>query len=169
MNYYTSDLHFNHKNIIKHCHRPFYNIKNMNDTIINNFNQILKPKDSLYILGDLGWEMKNCESIANLVAQIKCKKILITGNHDKDIIKKEELRNQFKEIYDMYSLKDGDYNITLCHYPMLVWNKSNKGSYHFYGHIHKHTLEHTAKNSFNVGVDVCNFKPLTAKQIIKSK
>ena len=48
----TSDTHFNNDNIIKYCDRPFFNHKDMNETLITNWNSVVKPEDTVYHLGD---------------------------------------------------------------------------------------------------------------------
>jgi len=34
--WFTADLHLNHKNIIKYCNRPFTDIYQMDNVLINN-------------------------------------------------------------------------------------------------------------------------------------
>ena len=50
--FFTSDLHLGHKNIIKHCDRPFSSIEQMNRSLLTNINNIVGLNDDLYILGD---------------------------------------------------------------------------------------------------------------------
>jgi calcineurin-like phosphoesterase family protein len=33
--WFTSDLHFFHRNVIKHCNRPFSDIKDMHEQLID--------------------------------------------------------------------------------------------------------------------------------------
>ena len=82
MYYATSDLHLNHVNVIKYepISRPFETVEEMNETIINNWNSVVKEEDTVFILGDLCMG-KNTEAAA-LVNRLKGKKILVRGNHD---------------------------------------------------------------------------------------
>ena len=53
MNYFfTADQHFGHANIIKYCNRPFATSEEMDEILIRNFNQIVKPEDTTIHAGD---------------------------------------------------------------------------------------------------------------------
>jgi calcineurin-like phosphoesterase family protein len=93
MIYFTSDLHFHHKNIIKSltkwdkntpCLRDFSSIEEMNFTLINNINQTIKnhQEDVLFILGDFSFSRKE-KDLIEIRNQILCKNIyFVVGNHD---------------------------------------------------------------------------------------
>ena len=49
------DNHFGHTNIIKHDNRPFENASIMDEVMINNWNNVVKENDTVYILGDFSW------------------------------------------------------------------------------------------------------------------
>lgn len=34
----------------------------------------------------------------------------------------------------MAEINDGRHRITLCHYPMMSWNRCNQGAFHIHGH-----------------------------------
>lgn len=53
--FFTADLHLYHTNIIKHCNRPFETIEEMNNVLVDNWNKVVGPKDTIYILGDFVW------------------------------------------------------------------------------------------------------------------
>ena len=162
MNFYIADTHFCHKNIMKYENRPFDSVEEMDQTIINNWNKKIKINDTIYIIGDFAFGKP--EQIKDIINNLNGKKILVKGNHDKTILKNNELRDMFFLIKDYMVIKENEDILVLFHYPIHMWDRSHYGSYHLFGHVHSSFVSH-AKNAYNVGVDVNSFEPLTFKEI----
>ncbi len=47
---FTSDTHFYHSNIIGFCKRPFKNVEDMNETLIENRNRAIRQDDIVFHL-----------------------------------------------------------------------------------------------------------------------
>ena len=168
--WFTSDLHLNHRAVIRMNNRPFEDVRQMNDTIIQNINALVRPNDTLYLLGDL-CHRTGIETGSELISRIKCKnKILVKGNHDKKW--NPELFIEicdFKEIHE--TIRGENYHISAMHYPMLSWPKSHHGSIQLHGHIHSDGLYNIQMleegiRRFDVGVDANNFYPVSLEQIL---
>ena len=180
--FFTADLHFYHSNIIEFCDRPFANVEEMNQTLIDNWNGVVKNSDDTVIInGDFAFT-GNIELIKGLLSQLNGEKILVKGNHciqnkfDRDSIK--ELFNG--NIYDQLDIRvkderaySGEQRIFNCHYPSVIWPGSHNGSFHCFGHVHtrpnntgsdanlmKRYYELGLK-SYDVGVDNNGFKPIS--------
>lgn len=50
--YVTADLHLGHANIIGHTGRPFDNVEDMNEAIIDGWRRTVTDRDTVWILGD---------------------------------------------------------------------------------------------------------------------
>ena len=141
MNYYISDLHFFSKNQtaegLNFDNRPFKNVDEMHETILNNWNSRVTNGDTVYILGDISNRGKNEDLIA-LVAKLKGKKVLIVGNHED--IRDYRYKQLFHAICDYLEITDHadkqPYKLVLCHYPILMWNGQHNGTILLYGHLH---------------------------------
>lgn len=102
----TSDTHFYHKNVIRYCNRPFTknlenflkdaesigfedqikkglaidkDVEEMNNAMVENWNRIVGPDDTVYHLGDFAMAARAVEVFT---PRLNGKKILIMGNHD---------------------------------------------------------------------------------------
>ena len=141
MNYYISDLQFFSKNQtaegLNFDNRPFKNVDEMHEVILNNWNSRVTNGDTVYILGDISNRGKNEDLIA-LVARLKGKKVLIVGNHED--IRDYRYKQLFHAIYDYLEITDHvdkqPYKLVLCHYPILMWNGQHNGTILLYGHLH---------------------------------
>ena len=116
MNYYISDLHFGHNNVIKFDNRPFNNMQEMESTIVENWNKTVKDNDVVYVLGDLFWKTYDADRILPILnGQI----ILIKGTHDSV----EPLKQRKIKVFDYLEIKDNKRNVVLSHYPIPSFNK----------------------------------------------
>lgn len=172
MVYFTADLHLGHANILKHTGRPFDTIEEMNHTLISNWNRKVHRNDTVYIMGDLFF--RNAVPAEELLRQMKGKKHLVVGNHDKDWMKTVELTEHFETVQFMAEVNDGNHRLTLCHYPMMAWNKCNRGSFLIHGHIHNNRndtywpLLRNMPNALNAGVDINNYEPVTFAELVQN-
>lgn len=166
MIYYTADLHFGHKNIIKYEQRPWSNVKDMDQGLIDRWNSRVKDKDLVYILGDITLSV-NINYIKNILSQLKGRKILITGNHDY-FAEKGQLRQYFEHVTPYMKIHPDGQRIILCHYPLYSWDGMDHGTIHFYGHVHSNPKCQLRKqNAYNVGADLHDWYPVTFDEIVK--
>lgn len=156
--WFTGDTHFDHTNIIKYCNRPFKNVDEMNETIIERWNSKVNSYDDVYHVGDFAFRR---ESFEKFYPSLKGKIHLIRGNHDPGYHVIRDIIGNY--LPDILELKINGFNLVLCHYAMRVWNRSHYGSINLYGHSHG-TIAPTSQ-SCDVGVDCWDFYPVTLSEI----
>ena len=176
MDYFIADLHFGHNNIIKLCNRPFSSVDEMDEAFVSAWNAKVKKKaDTVYIVGDLVWEKADP---LKYIRRLNGHKVLITGNHDKKWLTKNDYSEYFDQIVPYLEIKSNNVDITLCHYPMLEWKNSRKlGSkklgYLIHGHIHNRYCDDyktlfMMPHALNAGVDINGFAPVSFEELIKN-
>lgn len=155
--FFTSDWHLNETRIgdFNPFYRPFQSVDEQNNTIIDNMNKFVKKDDSLYVLGDVAMD----EEGVSLLDKINCEnKTLIIGNYDED--KLDLLKPYFSEMKDELTLKVGDLDCYLNHYPV----NHVEDKFNITGHIHG--LWKVRDNMVNVEVDAWHFRPVSEKEIL---
>jgi len=152
----VSDTHFGHYNIIRYSNRPFTTVNEMNDAMLTNWNETVKPDDIVWHLGDVYF--KNPEIIPKLYGH----KNLILGNHDSG--KDQNLLNNFEKIEMGKAFKD--MKLMLSHVPL---HKSQLVAFpdtellNVHGHIHeKDSPEGPYRN---VSVEKTNYRPINIEEL----
>lgn len=153
--FFTADLHLGHTNILRYANRPFKTIEEMDEAIIERWNKKIQPGDRVFLVGDFAFR-NGLRYRARLNGRIT----LIRGNHDKP----HRLRGVFEDVYDLFTFKEKDFIIVLCHFALRVWDRSHFGAWHLFGHSHG-KLPGLGK-SFDVGVDAHNFEPRSLDEIV---
>lgn len=174
--YFISDTHFNHANIIKYCNRPFKDVNEMNNVLIENWNNTVTDFDTVFHLGDVA--LTNESGLKEISEKLNGKKILIRGNHDRK--SKEFFRKAGFGIIDENPLKLNTEKLILSHKP-LKDSEIPKGYVNVHGHIHNHPLHkvnpntnemeypenlYSEKKHINVSADVIDFRPISLEELL---
>ena len=156
--FFTSDTHFSSERTLRFSRRPFADVEEMNNTIVQNWNQIVRPEDEVYHIGDFG--------DLSFVNKLNGKIHLILGNYEQENTKNtplylDELKNIFADVSKnkVINLKDGS-SLYMAHKP----SECRKDMFCAFGHIHG--LKKVNYFGLNVGVDANHFKPLSEDDIL---
>lgn len=140
-NRYISDTHFGHKNIIGFDNRPFFGVEDMEKDMVNNWNSVTSPGDTVHILGDFCWG--TAKEWPRVLEQLNGNKVLIRGNHDLKEMP-PEVRRYFQDVKDYKEITDGGYHVIMAHFPMLFYKRAYLPDYVMLcGHVHR-----TRENDF---------------------
>lgn len=174
--WFTADHHFGHGNIIEYCNRPFETVEEMDIELIDNWNTVVKPGDTVYHLGDfcLGNEKMAYIYFSQLNGQIKV--LYNPWHHDGRWIR-GDLAPLSKDGIGASALaplvsikikqpKRESVYIMLCHYPLASWDRSHYGSLHLHGHCHGRLLDNP-QFRVDVGVDMHRFYPISLYEILE--
>lgn len=169
MFYYTSDLHFGHKNVLKFDDRPFSDVDEMDRCLIESWNNRVREEDTVYILGDFCY--RSSRTAKWYLQQLKGQKILIIGNHDGPTLQDSESMKYFEDFRPMMHVTDGNKQICLCHFPIAEWNGFYRGSWHIYGHIHNcknetYEFMRTRERALNAGCMINHYVPVTFAELL---
>ena len=174
--FFTSDTHFDHKNIIKYCNRPFSSVQEMNQGLINNWNSVINPDDIVFHLGDVSFGGNT--NLINYVSQLNGHIILIKGNHDRKL-QQSICDKLFDYSCQQLTLNIDGITVFLNHFPFLCFSGTynTDKSIQLFGHIHSGPLssgpdidrfnKYGVYNQYDVGVDNNYYKPISWNEILK--
>ena len=174
--FFCSDLHFNHRNIIKYCNRPWNSgigkdgelivtdddLSRMNEDLIKNFNSVVGADSTTWFLGDFCMGPNQKEKIPELRARLNGKVNIVLGNHDHHSVK-FYYDAGFDRVYDR-PVVINDF-VILSHAPMEFVKAP---FFSIFGHVHDcSTYKTWSKNSCCVCVERHNYKPISFAEIEK--
>lgn len=167
--WFVADTHFGHANVIKYTNRPFASAHDMNVELVRRWNEVVRPEDTVYHLGDVG--LCPPRSLRQILERLHGTIHLVQGNHDKGI---DKVRDRFASISPLTEIHVPDpdavrgvRHIVLCHYKMATWNKKHCGSWHLFGHSHGKIPDDPREFSLDVGVDCWDFTPVSYGRIVE--
>jgi calcineurin-like phosphoesterase family protein len=173
--FFTSDCHFFHGNILKYDNRPFRNVDEMNQVIVDNWNDKVSKDSDVFYLGDLSWNGSDAKT-KELVDELNGNIHYIMGNHDK--FRDIKALNRFETINDYVELsiidKDanrGRQDIMMFHYAIMSWDKAHHGAWHLHGHEHGHLMKQAAYDWYykhkviDMGCNMHDYTPLSYAEV----
>ena len=164
-----SDTHFNHSKILEFTQggrsiRPFSNVDEMNQVMLDNWASTVKPEDTIIHLGDVLFGLDKVDWLEKNFAKLPGKKRLVLGNHDNV----KHLAPFFKDIQLWIELP----GIICTHTPLHAstleerhrWGDKGPGI-NAHGHIHSNPSP--AGPYKCVCVEQINFTPIHIDEVLK--
>lgn len=175
----VSDTHFGHAGVCRFTHsdtnikiRPWDNPDEMDEAMVQLWNNTVAPKDKVYHIGDVVINRKALK----LLDRLNGDKVLIKGNHD--IFKLEDYTKYFRDIRGYHVMN----NMILSHIPLHPDSKG-RFSANIHGHLHSNrVMKPTGFDNktgsiiygndidpwyFNVSVEQIEFKPILFEEVLQ--
>lgn len=139
----VSDTHFGHAGVCRFTRndgvtklRPWDNADEMDEFMVEAWNERVKPNDKVYHLGDVVINRK----ALGIMSRLNGDKVLIRGNHD--IFPDGEYRKYFRELR-AYHVMNG---MILSHIPIHEESLGRFGV-NIHGHLHANRVMKTAQTT----------------------
>jgi calcineurin-like phosphoesterase family protein len=189
--WFSSDIHFNHAKAIEFSNRPFTDIEDMNEKIIENWNKVVKPEDLGILVGDV-FLYSNAEQMKSILSRMNGRLILVRGNHDNT--PRKMMNAGFLLCVEELKMPIAGEMVTISHYPFAVseWKykkrlwvnkikrmlgikltryvekyhtKRPKDKGQFLIHGHTHDKAKVRGRQIHVGVDAWDYQPVNIQEI----
>jgi calcineurin-like phosphoesterase family protein len=168
--FFTSDTHFGHANVIKYCARPWATVEEMNEGLIERWNSVVKPEDTIWHLGDVAMGLSK-KDLPNIIQRLNGQKHLVRGNHDGSSID-FYLGCGFISVGPYAVVDHNNVRLNLAHMPFedeygMLSDRGYEGLA-LCGHVHEKwaAKQLNGMNVLNVGVDQWNWTPISFDEII---
>jgi calcineurin-like phosphoesterase family protein len=158
--FFTSDLHLGHNRILKFGQRNHDNIEEMHEAIIKDWNETVRKRDMVWILGDIAFSLESLSLLDRMNGAKRC----ILGNHD--VFDYTEYQKYFEKVH-WFQKK---YNLVMTHIPIHPGEfEFRHWTYNIHGHVHdpkKGPIDDP--RYINVNIDATGtYKPIPLDEIRK--
>ena len=160
MEYFISDCHFDHTNIIKYCNRPFKSTEEMNNYMLSMWNNTVSKNDTIYFLGDMTFG-RNRRHIDHWISQVNGNIIFIMGSHDQD-------RSSILRYHRYLEISFGGPPVYLVHDPDRIPESWDGWAIHGHNHNNdmiKHPLINKVEKRVNVSTELLGYKPISLDRL----
>lgn len=172
-----SDPHFYHQNICTFVNydgskvRPWDDAEQMNEDMVQWYNEMVSDEDRVYILGDVAFSPAK---IKEIVPRLKGRKVLVPGNHEPPKMSK------YFDVFDDvrgYVVKKG---FIMSHIPIHPQSLS-RWKLNIHGHLHNNQVMDYPRDFdvnqdvfpdtryYNACVERTNFRPILLDDILKER
>lgn len=131
-----SDTHFGHAGVTRFLNadgtklRPWDTVEEMDEAMVARWNNVVRPKDKVYHLGDV---VINRKALATL-GRLNGEKVLIKGNHD--IFRLNEYTPYFRDIRGVGVID----KYILSHIPLHPASVTERWVCNIHGHLHSNKV-----------------------------
>ena len=167
--FFTADEHYLNNGIIHYCNRPFETTKEMTQALIHKHNQTVPKDGNVWHIGDFTLQGPHKADYIrrNILEQLNGQHHLVLGNHDEWKVQ-SYLKDAFLTVHSAFWFYYEGMSFYLGHDPSMYTVLENiPDAYLLCGHVHNlFTHKKKKKRVINVGVDVCDYSPVSLSTIL---
>ncbi|HEX8481093.1 MAG TPA: metallophosphoesterase family protein [Allosphingosinicella sp.] len=156
--FFTSDTHFGDHRTLNIWKRPFGSVAEMDLTLVEGWNSVVGPGDTVWHLGDFA---RRPGEVPGLLAQLHGRVHLVRGNNDPPAT---AAAAGWASVQDYAEIEQDGHRLVLCHYPFRTWNGQHKRAIDLHGHSHGRLKP--LPRQVDVGVDVWGWRPVTLAELL---
>lgn len=166
IDYYYSDPHFGHANIVAFANRPF-TPATQTEELIRRYNSVVSEHNLVLWLGDCFFTDKSIAK--DIMSQLYGRKGLVMGNHDRNTQWMIDVGFDFVAEHELYvGLPGVAERVKCCHFPYDYTDGPStpvnpKHEYLLHGHTHSPIKRQG--NMIHVGVDAWDWAPASAEAV----
>lgn len=150
--FFIGDLHIGHKNCALYM-RNFNSLQNHDEFLVQQWNDVVKPKDVVWLLGDVAWRC-GTEYANQYLSRLRGNIRVVLGNHDSpDLLKRCGLEWQHGVVKK--------YKMWLTHCP--IHPDELRGLKNVHGHVHYATIRD--QNYYNVSAENIGYSPISLEEV----
>ena len=163
----AADLHVGHPGVCRFLKadgvtklRPWDNTTDMDDALVEAWNDTVSPTDKVYVLGDVALNKKELSTIARLNGD----KVLIKGNHD--VYKLSDYMPYFRDVRGCHVL-DG---YILTHVPIHPDCLEGRWKGNIHGHLHDRRIMLDGEPDpryLCVSMEQIDFRPILLEEALR--
>lgn len=167
--FFISDTHFGHANTFLKFKkpdgsplRPFESVEHMDETMVARWNEVVRPDDLVYHLGDVVMHEMHLHRV---MPRLNGKKRLIMGNHDHFGV--DVFKQYFEDLMPYYMMYDA--GLLLSHVPLYSGVFAGKVRYNVHGHLHGDRVMRDGEvddRYVNVSVEQLDYTPISLEQLM---
>lgn len=157
--WFTSDEHYGHTNIIRHCNRPWATVEKMDDALVELHNAVVQPGDTVLHLGDFAFRCDKHYARRRL-ERLNGRHYLILGNHDRT--PGDMLDLGFCGVFTQLIWTQDGYDLLAVHNPVHACTEDVE----FVLHGHSHGNRAPSHQFIDTGVDNQQYLPRTLGELI---
>jgi calcineurin-like phosphoesterase family protein len=158
----TGNQQFGRKGAIKKFKRPFSNVQEMNNSMVDIWNSVVSEDDLVFVLGNFAWDPITADEI---VSQLNGSILLILGEFDEATDSISELHEYKLNIYDGDIHTDDINKLILSYWPLREWYNKNKGYQSVISFNGAKYKSNHKESLINVNCDYWSFKPVELQSI----
>ena len=169
--WFVSDPHFDHKNIIKYCYRPFDDVEIMNKVILRNWNDTIAVNDLVFFLGDMAFG-RNSRQPKWWLKELNGNIYYFKGSHDDGIYPgcNEDLSIRVLRVLDLATVTFQNIVFGLVHDP-ANW-PAKACTWLIHGHHHSnhpvdYPLINYAKHRINLSMELTGYMPVSLSKLLE--